>query len=66
MVAGADHVRYAGCDGGQLVVKVVEDRLVDHEPVRNGCVWEEASDLLLEPGVSIGDVTSCRELALHL
>lgn len=57
VVTRSDHVRLHGRDRGELVIKLIQQLLVDLVAIGNSGVREEALDFLLEPVVGIGDIT---------
>lgn len=53
VVARTGHVRFCCSDWGHLVVKIIQDGLVNFIALGNGRVGEETLNLFLEPGVGI-------------
>lgn len=57
VVTGTNHVRLERGDGDHIVVKGVQDSLVDLVSLSDSGVREETLDLLLEPVVGIGNIS---------
>jgi hypothetical protein len=57
VVAGANHVRLERGDFCHIIVKGVQDGLVDLVSLGDSGVREETLDLLLQPVVGIGNIS---------
>jgi hypothetical protein len=65
VVSWSDHVWNKCRDGSHLVIKLVQDLLINLSTVGDSSVGKEALNLLFEPVIGVGNVTNYVTLVIR-